>query len=92
MYDLAKPVHLPAGTTIHYAETYANSAANPLVVHYDTPNSEVERGELTIDETIGGFVMNTVDSTPSIRKVPVLGSIVERGRPTAIAADTSQHP
>ncbi|MGH9665257.1 MAG: hypothetical protein ACRD9L_12610 [Bryobacteraceae bacterium] len=68
MYDLAKPVHLPAGTTIQYTETYANSAANPLVVHYDTPNREVDRGELTIDEAMGGFVMDTVGSqNPGVR-------------------------
>ena len=36
MYDLAEPVHLPAGTTIHYIATYDNSASNPLVAQYDT--------------------------------------------------------
>jgi hypothetical protein len=62
MYDLAQPVHLPAGTVIHYLATYDNSAANPLVVKYDTPNREVTYGERTVDEMMGGFVMHTVDS------------------------------
>jgi hypothetical protein len=41
MYDLARPVHLPAGTVIHYIATYDNSAADPLVVNCDTPYREV---------------------------------------------------
>jgi hypothetical protein len=61
MYDLAEPIHLPAGTTIHYIATYDNSAANPLVGIYDTPNREVDYGERTVDEMMGGFVMNTSD-------------------------------
>ena len=62
MYDLAEPVHLPAGTTIHYIATYDNSPANPLVSQYDTPNREVDYGERTVDEMMGGYVMNTQDS------------------------------
>jgi hypothetical protein len=61
MYDLAEPVHLPAGTTIHYIATYDNSPANRLVTQYDTPNREVDYGERTVDEMMGGFVMNTAD-------------------------------
>jgi hypothetical protein len=62
MYTLAEPVHLPAGTIIHYLATYNNSASNPLVLQYDTPNREVTYGERTIDEMMGGYVMHTVDS------------------------------
>ena len=62
MYVLAEPVHLPKGTVIRYHATYDNSAANPLVVQYDTPNREVTYGERTVDEMMGGFVMHTVDS------------------------------
>jgi len=62
MYVLAEPVHLPAGTVIHYLATYDNSAANPLVMQYDTPNRLVTHGERTVDEMMGGFVMHTVDS------------------------------
>ncbi|HEY3840330.1 MAG TPA: cytochrome c [Bryobacteraceae bacterium] len=61
MYDLSQPVHLPAGTTIHYIATYDNSPSNRLVTQYDTPNREVDYGERTVDEMMGGFVMNTVD-------------------------------
>jgi hypothetical protein len=62
MYDLAQPMHLPVGTVIHYLATYDNSAANPRVVKYDTPNREVTYGERTVDEMMGGYVMHTVDS------------------------------
>jgi hypothetical protein len=62
MYNLATPVHLPAGTVIHYLATYDNSAANPLVVKYDTPNRAVTYSERTVDEMMGGYVMNTIDS------------------------------
>jgi hypothetical protein len=62
MYTLAEPVHLPAGTILHYRATYDNSAANPLVVRYDTPDREVTYGERTVDEMMGGYVMHTVDS------------------------------
>jgi hypothetical protein len=62
MYELAQPVHLPAGTVLRYHATYDNSAANPFVVQYDTPNREVTYGERTVDEMMGGFVMHTVDS------------------------------
>jgi hypothetical protein len=62
MYVLAQPVHLPAGTVIHYLATYDNSAANPLVMQYDTPNRLVTHGERTVDEMMGGFVMHTVDA------------------------------
>lgn len=62
IYDLAQPVHLPAGTVIHYLATYDNSAANREVVKYDTPNREVTYGERTVDEMMGGFVMHTVDT------------------------------
>jgi hypothetical protein len=62
MYVLAEPVHLPAGTIVHYRATWDNSAANPLVVQYDTPNREVTNGERTVDEMMGGYVMHTVDS------------------------------
>ena len=62
MYALAEPVHLPAGTVIRYRATYDNSAANPLVMRYDTPNRLVTHGERTVDEMMGGFVMHTVDS------------------------------
>lgn len=66
MYVLAEPIHLPAGTVIHYLATYDNSAANPLVLQYDTPNRLVTHGERTIDEMMGGFVMHTVDAeTPA---------------------------
>ena len=62
MYDLAQPVHLPAGTVIHYVATYNNSASNPFVMQYDTPDREVDYGERTVDEMMGGFVMNTTDA------------------------------
>jgi hypothetical protein len=62
MYTLARPVHLPAGTVISYIATYDNSAANPLVLKYDTPDRDVFDGERTIDEMMGGYVMHTVDS------------------------------
>jgi hypothetical protein len=62
IYDLAQPVHLPAGTIIHYLATYDNSPANSLVVKYDTPDRDVTYGERTVDEMMGGFVMHTVDS------------------------------
>jgi hypothetical protein len=62
MYVLAQPVHLPAGTIVHYTATYDNSTANPLVMKYDTPNREVSNGERTVDEMMGGYVMHTVDS------------------------------
>ncbi len=61
MYVLAEPVHLPAGTVLHYLATYDNSAANPFVMQYDTPNRLVTYGERTVDEMMGGFVMHTVD-------------------------------
>ena len=62
MYDLAgAQFHLPAGTTLHYIATYDNSASNPLVAQYDTSNREVTYGERTVDEMMGGFVMNTAD-------------------------------
>ena len=62
MYVLAEPVHLPAGTVLHYTATYDNSAANPLVVQLDTPDREVTYGERTVDEMMGGFVMHTIDA------------------------------
>ena len=62
MTPLPQPVHLPAGTVLRYHATYDNSAANPFVVQYDTPNREVTYGERTVDEMMGGFVMHTVDS------------------------------
>lgn len=61
MYDLAEPIHLPAGSVIHYIATYDNSPANPFVLQYDTPNRVVTYGERTVDEMMGGFVMNTID-------------------------------
>jgi len=61
MYSLAKPVKLPAGTVLTYVATYDNSAANPLVLKYDTPNRDVTNGERTVDEMMGGYVMHTVD-------------------------------
>ncbi|HLJ18045.1 MAG TPA: hypothetical protein VKV15_26360 [Bryobacteraceae bacterium] len=86
MYDLAKPVHLPVGTTIHYIATYDNSAANPLVLQYDTPNREVDYGERTVDEMMGGYVMNTADSQD-------LGLMVDgrTGAAVNLAADASAH-
>lgn len=77
MYDLAKPVHLPAGTVIHYLATYDNSPANPLVVKYDTPNREVTYSERTVDEMMGGYVMNTIDSED-------LGLMVDRHTGAAV--------
>jgi hypothetical protein len=62
MYTLSKPLQLPAGTVITYVATYDNSAANPLVLKYDTPNRDVGNGERTVDEMMGGYVMHTVDS------------------------------
>jgi len=62
MYVLAEPVHLPAGTVLHYLATYDNSAANPFVLQYDTPDRLVTYGERTVDEMMGGFVMHTVDA------------------------------
>jgi len=61
MYRLARPVSFPAGTVLHHVATFDNSAANPLVLKYDTPDREVFRGERTIDEMMAGFVMHTVD-------------------------------
>jgi hypothetical protein len=62
LYRLASPVSLPAGTVVHQVATFDNSAANPLVLKYDTPDRDVSRGERTIDEMMAGFVMHTVDS------------------------------
>jgi hypothetical protein len=62
MYELAQPVHLPAGTLLRYHAAYDNSAGNPFVVEYDTPDRDVTYGERTVDEMMGGFVMHTVDS------------------------------
>jgi hypothetical protein len=84
MYSLAKPVKLPAGTVITYVATYDNSAANPLVNKYDTPNRDVTNGERTVDEMMGGYVMHTVDREN-------LGLIVDgrTGRATAPVSRSS---
>jgi hypothetical protein len=79
MYDLAEPIHLPPGTVIHYLATYDNSPANPMVAKYDTPNREVTYSERTVDEMMGGYVMNTVDSEK-------LGLMVDRRTGTAVKA------
>lgn len=83
MYDLAQPVHLPAGTTIHYIATYDNSPTNPLVNQYDTTNREVDYGERTVDEMMGGFVMNTADSQDLALQVD--------GRTGAAVQQTARH-
>jgi hypothetical protein len=62
MYVLAEPVHLPAGTVVHYTATYNNSSTNQLLMRYDTPDRAVGNGERTIDEMMTGYVMYTADS------------------------------
>ena len=62
MYVLAEPVHLPAGTVVHYTATYNNSRTNRLVTRYDTPDRAVGNGERTVDEMMTGYVMYTDDS------------------------------
>jgi len=62
MYIYAKPIHLPADAVVHYTATYDNTAANPLVMEYDTPNRDVTNGERTVDEMMTGYVMYTEDS------------------------------
>jgi hypothetical protein len=62
MYVLKDPVHLPAGTVVHYTATYNNSRTNRLLMRYDTPNRSVGNGERTVDEMMTGYVMYTTDS------------------------------
>jgi hypothetical protein len=64
-YEIAKPIHLPAGARIdcvaHYDNT-ANNAANP------NPNQEVKWGDQTWEEMMIGWFTYTVPNQP---KAPV---------------------
>jgi hypothetical protein len=62
MYVMKEPVHLPAGSVVHYTATYNNSPSNRLVTRYDTPDRAVGNGERTVDEMMTGYVMYTDDS------------------------------
>ncbi len=61
-YELARPVHLPKGTVLHYEAHYDNSRDNVTLLQFDTPEREVTWGGRTIDEMMGGHVLYTVDS------------------------------
>jgi mono/diheme cytochrome c family protein len=62
LYRLADPIHLPAGTVLHDVATFDNSAANPLVTTYDTPDREVTYGNRTVDEMMTSYILHTLDS------------------------------
>ena len=80
MYVLKEPVHLPAGTVVHYTATYNNSASNRLVTRYDTPDRSVGNGERTVDEMMTGYIMYTQDDEH-------LNIALDRaGHPAALAA------
>lgn len=58
-YSFAEPVTLPAGTQVEYAAEYDNSASNPAVLAWDSPDREVKWGLRTIDEMMAGSVFYT---------------------------------
>jgi hypothetical protein len=61
-YELATPIHLPPGTKVRYLAAYDNSAQNTAIGQYDTPDREVDWGERTRDEMMGGHVLYTADA------------------------------
>jgi hypothetical protein len=62
LYTFAHPIRLPAGTVLHDAATFDNSAGNPFVMEYDTPNREVRFGNRTVDEMMTSYILHTVDN------------------------------
>ena len=64
-YELAKPMHLPAGTRIDCVAHFDNSVNNK---YNPDPNKEVKWGDQTWEEMMIGFFTYTV---PNVTKAPV---------------------